>query len=309
MLYTALGSWVRVLVVVLLAVLQVSCDLPEDEDSQRSGDTERPEGWTEETHGPNAAANYNVVLAQDQVNRIDVTISSENWQAMLDDMTELHGEFGAGGGLPGGGGSMEIPDEAFAACVGLNNGDPCAVRMGPMEIQGTCFKVPIAPDLVCVPDDMDIPNLPDERDLNLSAQDPIWVPCTVTFKGRIWRHVGIRFKGNSTLQFGWSTGSLKLPLKFDFDEFEDQHPEIKNQRFYGFKRLALANNGLDSSYIRDKVGGDMFREGGVPAPRRAFIRIYIDVGEGPLYFGLYTMAEVPDDPMFTSQLGGIGGNL
>jgi len=290
---------VRALAVVLFAVLQVSCDLPVDEDS------ERPEGWTEETHGRDAAANYDVVFAQDRVNRIDVSISSRNWQAMLDDMTELHGEFGTGGGLPG---PIEIPDEAFAACDGLNSGDPCTIRIiGPFGIRGTCLYPPFVAGLVCTPDNF-IPGPPDPN-LDFSGQDPIWVPCTVTLEGRRWRYVGIRFKGNSTLRYAWSAGNLKLPLKFDFDEFEDQHPEIRNQRFYGFKRLALANNGLDASYLRDKVGGVLFREGGVPAPRRAFVRIHIDVGEGPFYFGLYTMAEVPDDPMFTSQLGGTGGNL
>ena len=217
---TAYEFWVRALVVVLFAVLQVSCDLPVDEDSERP---ERPEGWTEETHGRDGAANYDVVFAQDRVNRIDVTLSSEDWQAMRDDMTELHGEFGTGGGLPG---PIEIPDEAFAACVGLNNGDPCIVRIGPIRLPGTCFNVPIARDLVCVPDDMDVP-VPPDPDLDFSGQDPIWVPCTVTFEGRSWRHVGIRFKGNSTLRYAWSAGRLKLPLKFDFDEFEDQHPEIR----------------------------------------------------------------------------------
>jgi len=296
---------VHALAVVLFALLPVSCDLPEDGDGG-SEDVERPEGWTEETHGRDGTPNYGVVFDQGRVNRIDVSVSPGNWQAMLDDMTELHGEFGAGGGLPG---PIEIPDEAFAACVGLNNGDRCEVGMGPMKIPGTCFQVPVAVDLVCVPDDMEIP-MPPEPDLDLSGgRDPIWVPCTVTFKGRNWWHVGFRFKGNSTLKYSWSAGSLKLPLKFDFDEFEDQHPETRNQRFYGFKRLALANNGLDSSYLRDKVGGDLFREGGVPAPRRAFVRIYIDYGESPVYFGLYTMAEVPDDPMFTTQFAGTGGNL
>ena len=305
MLNTAHRFWVRALAVVLFAVLQVSCDLPVDGDED-SESVERPEGWTEETHGRDTTPNYAVVFVQDRVNRIDVSISSQNWQAMLDDMTELHGEFGAGGGLPG---PIEIPDAAFAACDGLDSGDSCIVRIFLFPIPGTCLSLPFVDDLACKPDNIDIPGLPDEPNLDLSGQDPIWVPCTVTFKGRSWRHVGFRFKGNSTLKYGWSAGSLKLPLKFDFDEFEDQHPEIRNQRFYGFKRLALANNGLDSSYLRDKVGGDLFREGGVPAPRRAFVRIYIDFGEGPVYFGLYTMAEVPDDPMFNSQFGGTGGNL
>ena len=62
----------------------------------------RPRGWTDETHGPNADANYDVVFAQDVVKRIDLIIKPRDWQAMLDDMTELAGEFGAGEGFGGG---------------------------------------------------------------------------------------------------------------------------------------------------------------------------------------------------------------
>lgn len=40
---------------------------------------------------------------------------------------------------------------------------------------------------------------------------------------------------------GQLPGDSKLPLKLDFDEFEDDYPEIENQRFYGFKQLSLAN--------------------------------------------------------------------
>ena len=42
-------------------------------------------------------------------------------------------------------------------------------------------------------------------------------------------------------------GILKLPFKLDFDEFEDDYPQIDNQRFYGFKKLSLKNNYDDQS--------------------------------------------------------------
>jgi hypothetical protein len=81
-------------------------------------------------------------------------------------------------------------------------------------------------DPFCVPDGMDVPEQPDPN-LDLSGGwDPIWVPSTVTFQGRNWWHVGFRFKGNSTLKYAWSAGSLKLPLKFDLDEFEDSLQEL-----------------------------------------------------------------------------------
>ncbi|MCP4568933.1 MAG: cellulosomal protein [FCB group bacterium] len=296
MLYSFFRLWIYTLIVIFFVGFQLSCGAGGN-NGDGANDLERPEGWTEVSHGPDRAASYDVVFPQDRVNRIDVTISPEDWKAMLDDITELHGAFGAS--------SFSIPPIAYDACEGLNSGDTCAF--------GTCLYPPCGgTGLACKPDDIDVglPDPPAEgSDLHFSDQDPIWVPCTVNFEGKSWFYVGVRFKGNSTLKFGWGCGNYKVPLKFDFDEFEDQYPEILNQRFYGFKRLALANNGLDASYLHEKVGGDLFREGGVPAPRRVFVRIYIDFGEGPVYFGLYTMAEVPDDPMFTTQLGGTGGNL
>jgi hypothetical protein len=53
----------------------------------------------------------------------------------------------------------------------------------------------------------------------------------------------------------------------------------------------------------------MFRDAGVPAPMTAFYRIFIDHGEGPIYFGLYTMVEPPYYPMLNREFGDDGGNL
>jgi spore coat protein CotH len=121
--------------------------------------------------------------------------------------------------------------------------------------------------------------------------------------------VGIRFKGNSSLMSTWSSGNYKLPFRLDLDAFETEHPEVDNQRFFGFKELSLASNWSDPSYLREKVTHDIFREAGVPAPRTAFYRLYIDYGQGSTYFGLYAMAEIPDSPMLAIQFGDDSGNL
>ncbi|MCP4113729.1 MAG: hypothetical protein GY749_50745 [Desulfobacteraceae bacterium] len=63
----------------------------------------------------------------------------------------------------------------------------------------------------------------------------------------------------------------------------------------------------DSTLIREKVTSDIFREAGVPAAQTAFYRVYINHGEGPLYFGLYTMVEIPDEPMFSQQFSETDG--
>ncbi len=132
-------------------------------------------------------------------------------------------------------------------------------------------------------------------------EDPIFVPGQVFYEGTEWYKVGLRFKGNSSLASSWSSGILKLSFKLDFDEFEDDYPQIKNQRFYGFKKLSLKNNYDDESLLREKVATDVFRNAGLAASHTAFYTLYVDYGDGPQYFGLYTLVEEVDDTVIETQ--------
>ena len=132
---------------------------------------------------------------------------------------------------------------------------------------------------------------------------PIFVPASVFFNGKEWYNVGVRFKGNSSLQSAYKAGNMKLSFRFDFDEYEDTYPEIKNQRFYGFQKLAFSNNFEDASFMHEKVASDIFRAAGVKAPQTAYYRMYIDNGQGSKYFGLYTAVEIVEDTMLDSSTG------
>ncbi|MDY6973598.1 MAG: CotH kinase family protein, partial [Thermodesulfobacteriota bacterium] len=275
--------------------------------SNGSNTTQRPHGWTEETHGDNATPNYDIVFARDVVKRIDLTIGPADWKAMLEDMTENYGDYGKSG--CGG----QIPLNACRLCEGLQDGDPCTILLlfGLVKIHGTCMTMP--GQRVCTPDfltDMGPPaGVPPDSFFG-SSPKPIYRPCTFTFEGRTWWHVGVRFKGQSSLVYPWEIGGTKkFPFRFDFDEFEDVFPEIDNQRFFGFKELSMCSNFNDNSLLREKVVGDIFREAGVPAPQNAFYRLFIEYGVGPVYFGLYTMVEVPRKPMLETQFGDPDGNL
>jgi len=243
--------------VAILSILVVGCINNEDETEevltevsteteesyQISDETGRPEGWEDVSHSKGEIANYEVVFPEEKVNRIDLVLSSENWTAMLDDMTENYGEFGT------------------------------------------------------------------NENIESSGEDPIWKSCSFKFNDQEWWNVGIRFKGNSSLISAWKQGNMKLPMRFNFDKFEDDYEEIKNQRFYGFKKLTLSSNFSDTSLMREKVIADIYRDSGVPAPRTAFYRVYIDYGEGEKYFGLYTMIELPEDEMLEQQFSNEDGNL
>ncbi|QCX37797.1 spore coat protein [Aureibaculum algae] len=140
-------------------------------------------------------------------------------------------------------------------------------------------------------------------------ENPIFVPAEVFYNGLEWYRVGVRFKGNSSLQTSWQSGILKLSFKLDFDEYEDDYPQIDNQRFYGFKKLSLKNNFDDKSMLREKVATDVFRNAGLVASHTAFYTVYVDHGDGPQYFGLYTMVEEVDDTVLDDQFSDDDGNL
>lgn len=141
------------------------------------------------------------------------------------------------------------------------------------------------------------------------AENPIFVPGEVFYNGKEWYRVGVRFKGNSSLQSTWKSGNMKLSFKLDFDEFEDEYPQIDNQRFHGFKKLSLKNNYNDKSFMREKVAGDVFRNAGLAGAHTAFYAVYVDHGDGPTYFGLYTMVEEISDTVIDDQFSSDEGNL
>ncbi|MDG1805715.1 CotH kinase family protein [Flavicella sp.] len=144
---------------------------------------------------------------------------------------------------------------------------------------------------------------------NFSDEDPMYVACDFYFNNTQWYEVGVRYKGNSSLYSAYRSGNGKLPLRFKFDEFEDDYSEIKNQRFYGFQHLSMNSNYKDDSFMREKSACDLFRSFGVPAVKTAYYEIYVDEGNGtPIYYGLYTMDEVVFDTMLNSVFGSETGN-
>ncbi len=213
--------------------------------------------WTTETHSNDADPNFDEVFDNTTVKRFDFVISEDNWQLMLDDMTDLYGNFGSSSGGPGGGG-------------------------GPGGTGG---------------------------ETTFSDEDPIFVPGSVFYNGKEWYKVGLRFKGNSSLAGAWGAGILKLAFKMDFDEYEDDYPQIDNQRFYGFKKFSLKNNYNDRSFLREKVAAEVFSDAGLAVSNTAFYTLYVDHGDGPEYFGLYTLVEEVDGTVIDTQFSNDNGNL
>lgn len=269
----------------------------------------RPQGWSEETHGNDAEPNYEVVFPQDQVNQIKITIAPEDWAAMQANMTELFGEAGSGGdgrGFPGGVEPPQGDDRPQPGEEGFPGGfEP--PQGGRPQPGGEGFPSGVEP-----PQGAPLGGPPGGGGFgggDMTPENPMWVPATIEFEGHTWTNVGVRYKGNSSLTSGWRSGALKLPLKLDFDEFEDEYPAIEDQRFYGFKQLSLANGFSDPSFLRDAATSNILEEAGLPAAETAFYQVVLDYGEGPVALGLYTVIEVIDDTVVGRYFGSDDGNI
>jgi hypothetical protein len=232
------------------------------------------------------------VFPQEAVNRLDIVIAADEWQAMLDNMTDLYGDASSRSNVEGGGNAAR-PErgQAVAGEVERERPEP-GVGGGERPERGQGGEGGGG------------------GNANLgSSENPMFGETQVFFNGTQWYNVGLRFKGNSSLSSAWQSGTLKLPFKMDFDEFEDDYPELKNQRFYGFKQLSFSSGYSDASLMREKLAAESFEAAGIAAPKTAFYELYIDYGEGPTYFGLYTAVEVVDDTLTERVFGDDSGNI
>jgi spore coat protein H len=139
--------------------------------------------------------------------------------------------------------------------------------------------------------------------------EPEYVSVSVKFNGKEWYKVGFRLKGNSTLRNSWRQGIYKLPFRLNMDRFEEKYPQLKNQRFYGFKELSMSPGANDHSLIRERAGSYIFRAAGLPCAQTAFYKVYINFGDGLKYCGVYTMVEVVDDTLVKTYFGSDPGNI
>jgi len=129
------------------------------------------------------------------------------------------------------------------------------------------------------------------------------VPGQLEWEGHRWTNVSVRYKGNSS--FNFARDSLKRSLKLDFNDL------VKGQRFLGLTKLNLNNNTMDATQMQEAIAYDLFRRAGIPAPRTAFVRVYLTVPDrfDRRYLGLYTAIEQVDERLLEKQLGTSKGLL
>ncbi len=281
-----------------------------------------------ESHGNGVEPNFEEVFSAGKIRRIDIKISKADWLAMWSDLdANMGGMMGGRGGMGG-----ERPE-------GMMMGQPDSMGMGGRGgmMGGRGGERPEGMMMNGQPDSLGGGRMMGGRGgerpegmmggrggegaeggrggmmggpAQTNDYTPLWVSCTVSYNGLKWEHVGVRFKGNSSLQRAYSSGTSKLSMKLDFDQYETEYPETKNQRFYGFKKLNLNNNMDDYSFMREKVVSDLMRDFGLAAAHTSFCEVYLTYDDtGAKFVGLYTIVEAVDDTVIETQFSDASGNL
>ncbi len=115
----------------------------------------------------------------------------------------------------------------------------------------------------------------DWRALKLHYTENTYYPADFSWRGSTVETVGIRSRG-----LGSRTG-IKPGLRVDFNRY------TKGQEFLGLRALVLDNVYQDPAFLREYLSMHVFRRMGLPAPREAFARLYVN----DQYAGLYVLVE------------------
>lgn len=107
----------------------------------------------------------------------------------------------------------------------------------------------------------------------------------VSVDGKLYKGVGVRYKGNSSYFNVRKEGSSKLPFNIEFNHIN------KDQRLPGgYETLKLSNVFRDPSFLREVLGYEMAGRY-MPAPRANFAKVTVN----DVYLGLYNCSESVDD--------------
>lgn len=124
----------------------------------------------------------------------------------------------------------------------------------------------------------------DWSDLHENYRTNDHYPCDLIWNGVRMRNVAVRSRGNG------SRYQNKPGLELSFDHYASQ------QRFLGLRALVLDNLVTDPSMIRESTAMAFMRRLGIPAPREAPARVFVN----GVFAGVYMLVE-PVDTVFAQK--------
>jgi hypothetical protein len=135
-------------------------------------------------------------------------------------------------------------------------------------------------------------NTRDWQTLKELADENTYYPADMTWKGVTTRNIGIRSRGSGT------RNGIKPGLRVDFNRY------LTNQTFLGMKAVILDNAYSDPSTIRESVAMKLFAKMGLPVPREAHARLYVNNE----YVGVYVLVESIDRTFINRVYGDAEAN-
>lgn len=129
----------------------------------------------------------------------------------------------------------------------------------------------------------------DWEKLKANFRENEYYPADLLFNGQTVHNTGIRSRGLG------SRSGTKPGLRVDFDRY------ALDQKFLGLKSLVLDNLTQDPSGIHETVAMKLFARLGVPAPREAHVKLYVN----NQYVGLYAVVESIDKQFLARIFGSI----
>jgi spore coat protein H len=136
-------------------------------------------------------------------------------------------------------------------------------------------------------------NTTDWEKLKQNFQENTYYPADLVFNGETVRNTGIRSRGLG------SRSATKPGLRVDFDRY------ATDQTFLGLKSLVLDNLTQDPSGIHETVAMKVFARLGIPAPREAHVRLYVN----NQLIGLYAVVEPIDKTFLARTYGSIADDV
>lgn len=133
----------------------------------------------------------------------------------------------------------------------------------------------------------------DWRTLKEKFQENTYYPCTFSWNGITVPNSTMRSRGTGT------RNPQKPGLRIDFNRYNT------GQRFLGLKYFTLDNMWTDVAMIKERVTMLLFGRLGLPVPREAHVRLFIN----DEYVGLYVAVEALDDVFIERRFGSSTGYL
>lgn len=123
--------------------------------------------------------------------------------------------------------------------------------------------------------------------------------CNAVIDGELYKNIGIRAKGNTSLSNVSSMNSERYSFKLEFDQYDS------TKSYHGLDKLCLNNLIQDNTFMKDYLVYRMMYEFGAAAPLCSFVYITVNSED----WGLYLAVEAVEDGFLNRNFGSDHGEL